>query len=151
MHDLVGNGGAKGRATVMRGSSIPSRLVGGVMGFPKAGEYDLHVEFDVDNGVERWTRSFGSKAFHSHLSQDGDRIVERFGPLRFAMDLPVSQDGLVMVIHRWTAFGIPMPLALAPKVHARESADAGWFRFEVSIGLPLIGPIVDYRGRLKRL
>lgn len=151
MHNLVGNGGASGSGTVVRGSGILAQIVGRVMGFPPAGEYPVHVDFTARDGVERWTRQFGEHRFHSHLSASGNRIIERFGPMRFAFDLPVNAEGLIMVLRRWTFLGIPMPLALGPKVEASERADGEDFIFDVQTALPLIGPIVSYHGRLRKL
>jgi hypothetical protein len=42
-------------------------------------------------------------------------------------------------------------LFLAPKSVAREWADGEDFWFDVPIALPLIGDVVHYRGRLRRL
>lgn len=151
MHDFIGDSAAIGTGTALRGSSPLARLVGWIMRFPPAGEYDVHVGFSERGGTERWTRSFGPHRFYSELSADGPRIVERFGPLRFQFDLPVGANGLRMVLRRWTAFGVPMPLALAPKITASESVDAGDFLFEVAVALPLIGPVMQYHGRLRRV
>jgi len=151
MHNLVGNGGASGRGTVVRGPGILSRMVGAVMGFPPAGEYPVHVDFTARDGVERWTRQFGAHQFRSHLSANGNRIIERFGAMRFYFDLPVNANGLRMVLRRWTFFGIPMPLALGPQVEASERAEGEDFIFDVQTALPLIGPIVSYHGCLRRL
>jgi hypothetical protein len=41
-----------------------------------------------------------------------------------------------------------MPMALAPRTPAREWQEDGRFQFDVSIALPLIGPVVHYRGWL---
>jgi hypothetical protein len=41
-----------------------------------------------------------------------------------------------------------MPMALAPHTPAREYEEDGRFHFDVEIGLPLVGPVVHYRGWL---
>ena len=48
----------------------------------------------------------------------------------------------------WSALGIPLPLALAPRIAAREWEEDGRFRFAVSASLPLAGEIVRYSGWL---
>jgi hypothetical protein len=148
IHAVLRDGGASGRATVERGSHPIARLVGAMMGFPRAGAHDLHVAFREQDGVERWTRCFSGKSFHSHLSEEDGRIVERFGPLRFQFDLPADAQGLTMVMRRWSVLRIPLPLALAPRTVAREWAEDGRFHFDVPIALPLIGPVIHYRGWL---
>ena len=149
LHSVVGDGGATGTATVQRGQSFPARLVATMMRFPPEGDHDLHVSFEEERGIEHWTRDFGGHVFSSTLSQSGDHLVERFGPMRFYFDLPADTSGLTMVMRRWTVFSVPLPLILAPKSTAREWAEGDAFCFDVPIDLPVIGRIVHYRGRLR--
>lgn len=151
LHNLVGNGGATGEALVTRGPSIFASIVSALMGFPRAGNHPLHVSFDEHEGVEHWTREFGISKFSSHLSQDGDFMIERFGPLAFRLSLDSNTEGLTMAVHSWTAFGIPMPRWLGPTTLAREWQDGDVFCFDVAINLPLIGNIVRYQGRLRQI
>ncbi len=44
--------------------------------------------------------------------------------------------------------GLPLPRALWPGIEATESEEEGRFRFDVQIGLPLVGRLVRYRGWL---
>jgi hypothetical protein len=119
------------------------------MRFPAAGSHPLHVSFAERDGVERWTRRFGDQAFTSELSECDGHLVERFGPLRFIFDLPSDARGLEMHLRKWSAYGIPLPLALAPRGVAREWEEQGRFRFDVPIALPLVGRIVHYTGWLE--
>lgn len=151
MHDLTGDGGAAGEGSVKRGSHVLARLIGDVMRFPPSGDYPLHVAFAAEAGKERWTRDFGGHRFASELSQAGNGVAERFGPLRFAFDLPSDEAGLGMTLRRWTLFGIPMPRLLGPRIAAREWEEEGRFRFEVGVALPLIGPVIRYQGWLEQL
>jgi NAD(P)-dependent dehydrogenase (short-subunit alcohol dehydrogenase family) len=151
MHQLSGDGGAHGAADVIRGRSPLAHLIAAAMGFPPAGTHQLHVAFGERDGVERWTRDFAGARFTSHLSERRGRLVERFGPLRFAFDLPGDDRGLTMVMRGWSVFNIPFPLAMAPRTRARESQDGEDFRFDVRVSLPLVGLIVEYRGRLRKM
>jgi hypothetical protein len=149
MHDLYGDGGAAGEGTVERGTNPIARLANWLMRFPPSGTYPLHVAFAERNGAETWTRRFGPHRFHSRLSQHGERVVEGFGPLRFAFALPSDDQGLAMELAGWSAFGLPLPGPLAPRIEAREWQDeAGRFRFLVAIRAPLIGAIIRYAGWL---
>ena len=150
MHALCGDAGAEGEGEVRRGRGL-AWLVGRVMGFPPSGSYPLRVAFAARNGKECWTRDFGGHAFSSELGQAGQGVAERFGPLRFAFDLPSDDKGLRMVLRRWSAFGVPMPRLLAPRIAAREWQEDGRFRFEVGVALPLLGAVVHYTGWLARL
>ncbi|MDP5278877.1 DUF4166 domain-containing protein [Sphingomonas sp. DG1-23] len=148
MHEVNGDGGAAGEGGVKRGSHPLARLIAAIMRFPPSGSYPLHVVFAERSGKERWTRDFGGHRFASELSQAGARVAERFGPLRFVFDLPADATGLRMELRRWTAFGVPMPRALGPRIAAREWQEDGRFHFEVGVGLPWIGPVIHYAGWL---
>ncbi|MDG2534273.1 DUF4166 domain-containing protein [Sphingomonas sp. HITSZ_GF] len=149
MHDMTGDAGADGEGQVRRGRGL-AWLIGRMMGFPPAGSYPLHVSFAAAAGKERWTRDFGGHVFSSELSLTGQGVAERFGPLRFAFDLPSDGKGLAMALRGWTAFGVPMPRFLGPRITAREWQEDGRFRFEVGVSLPLVGAVVHYAGWLAR-
>jgi hypothetical protein len=127
-----------------------ARLVAALMRFPPAGTWPLRVAFVEQDGVETWTRDFGGHRFASALSAaKGGLIEERFGPLRFAFDLPAGPHGLEMRLKRWSAFRLPIPRFLAPRIAAHEWQDEqGRFRFDVSVALPLAGEVVAYSGWL---
>jgi hypothetical protein len=150
MHDLNGEFGASGEGSVVRGKGPLARLVADFMRFPPEGRWPLRLAFVERNGIERWTRDFGGHRFASALSTArGGLIEERFGAMRFAFDLPAGPDGLEMRLRRWSAFRIPMPRLLAPRIAAREwQDDEGRFRFDVAVALPLIGDVVAYSGWL---
>jgi hypothetical protein len=52
------------------------------------------------------------------------------------------------VVRRWSVFGIPLPVALAPRGDSYEYAADGRFHFHVEIGHPFTGLIVGYQGWL---
>ena len=64
------------------------------------------------------------------------------------MALVCESDRMRLVLRRWSMFGIPLPLFLAPRSNAYEFARDGRFHFHVEIGHPFTGPIVGYRGWL---
>ncbi|HEX8533982.1 MAG TPA: DUF4166 domain-containing protein, partial [Allosphingosinicella sp.] len=149
LHDVLRDGGASGEAEVIRGRNPLAALAGALFRFPPAGRHPLHVAFAEQDGRERWTRDFSGRRFSSILSQHGQCLIERFGALRFAFDLPSNAKGLRMVMKRWWLGRLPLPIALAPRSDAREWEEDGRFRFDVSIALPLLGTIVHYRGWLE--
>lgn len=151
MHD--GTAVAEGRARVDRGGSPLALLAGAMMSFPPAGEdVPVRVMFEQTSRGEVWRRTFGAHAFQSLQSEGNGRskrlIVERFGALAFAMALVVEGDRLRLVTRRWSAFGVPLPLWLAPRSEACETEENGAFRFFVEISHPLAGLIVRYSGLL---
>ncbi len=153
MHDLDRELTAEGVATVGRGTSILSRLAAWIIGFPPAGEsVPVKVSFRVRDGRELWRRSFAGREFESTQEEGRGRneglLCERFGPLNAAMALVLDGGRLRLVMRRWSLFGIPLPLALAPRGDSYEFVEDGRFRFHVEIAHPFTGPIVAYRGWL---
>lgn len=152
MHDVERTALAKGRASVKRGSGWLARLMGWIIGFPPASDdVPVSVRFDVAQGIETWTRTFGDKSFHSHqfAGTSPGLICERFGPLTFAMALVSRAGRLSLILRHWRAFGIPMPMFLCPHSTAHETVEEGRFCFHVEIGHPVTGLIVQYRGWLE--
>jgi hypothetical protein len=148
MHEPTGDLPAEGEALVTGPGNAFGRFVARLVGFPPAGTHLLKVAMVERRGTETWTRDFGGRRFSSRLSRQGGYLVESFGPLSFRFELPGGPDGLTMVMRGWSAFGVPLPLALAPRSEAREWAEGGRFRFDVPISLPLLGRLVHYRGWL---
>lgn len=153
MHDVRSTASAEGRASVERGRSPLARLAAWVMGFPDAAaDTPVSVKFEVVDGVETWTRTFGNQTFSSQQFAGrgrSDRLVsERFGPLEFAFALVAADGKLELVLRRWSAFGVPLPLWLAPRSKSYEASEGGRFRFHVEISHPVVGLIVRYKGWL---
>src|SRR5262249_1044770 len=138
---------------VERGSGLLARLVTAIIGLPQttAGT-PVRVRFDSSARQEIWTRFFGKESFSSCQYAGRGRseglLCERFGPLVFAMALVGEGARLSLVMRRWSAFGVPLPMWLCPRSHSYESVAGGRFRFHVEIGHPITGLIVRYRGWL---
>jgi hypothetical protein len=150
LHDVDRSLVARGRATVERGDGRLARLAAAMIGFPSAAaDIPVEVRFDAADGRETWRRTFGERCFQSLQEEGtGGLLVERFGPLAFAMAVVVADGRLELAIQRWTIAGIPLPLWLAPWSKAHEREEDGRFRFDVEIGHRFTGPIICYRGWL---
>src|SRR5882757_2053842 len=103
MHDLQGVWVAEGAATVTRGPGLLACIAAAVVGFPHAGaNVALRVEFKLDNGRERWTRTFAGRAFHSTQEQGRGRyewlLCERFGTLKAGMALVLDEGRLRLIV-----------------------------------------------------
>jgi hypothetical protein len=152
MHD--GAASAQGRASVERGGSALARLAAFMIGFPRAAaDTPVSVAFETAGDTESWTRRFGGDCFSSSQFAGRGRsaglLCERFGPLTFAMAL-VPEDGrLSLILRRWSAFGIPLPMWLCPRSNSYEASEGGRFNFHVEIGHPFTGLIVRYKGWLE--
>ena len=155
MHDVDNTASAEGRASVQRGTGRLARLVAAIVGFPLAtADTPVSVQFNAIGEAETWTRTFGSESFSSCQFAGRGRserlLCERFGPLTFAMALVPEEARLRLVLRRWSAFGVPLPMWLCPHTKSYESAEDGRFAFHVEISHPLTGLIVRYRGWLVR-
>ncbi len=144
----------RGKAEIMRGKSLASRLVGKLFGFPAAGEnVDVIVNIDVAPRGEIWARTFGQSKFSSRQSLGRGRhvglVVESFGPLNFAMAIVEDGGKLRLKLRGWNCLGLPLPNWLMPASTAFEHGADGHFNFDVDIGLPMVGRIVRYAGWLE--
>jgi Domain of unknown function (DUF4166) len=151
MHDLLSNAEARGTASVVRGDGPLARLVATLMRFPPSSTaVHLTVRFVVRDGVETWTRTFGTHSFSSrqYAGRGHGLLCERFGPFTFGMALVGGGGRLTLVPKRWWAFGVPLPMWLCTRVNAYESAEGRRFRFHVEIRHPFTGLIVRYEGAL---
>jgi hypothetical protein len=75
-------------------------------------------------------------------------IVERFGILDFDLLVQVADERLTLSMCGMRCCGLPLPRVLWPTIEATESEEEGRFRFDVQIGLPMVGRLVRYRGWL---
>src|SRR3984957_18514907 len=154
MHHCTSPHVAAGQAQVLRGRHPLARLVAFAMGFPAAGQQvPLQVEFTPGVGGERWTRTFAGRSFTSFQSAgcgtSAHLLRERFGPLTFDLALVVEGARLCLVVRRWSLWGLPLPLLLAPGGDSYEMVINDRFHFHVEIRHRLIGLIVNYRGWLE--
>ncbi len=154
LHDISANARFSGRASVTRGKSLLSRMVGWFAGFPKAGKnVNVTVEIATDGERETWRRNFAGHAFSSEMSVGNGWLAalmcERFGPIRLGMALVTNGDVLRYVPRRWTFLGMPMPAVLMPNGEIFETVVDGKFIFHVEITLPFVGNVVTYHGWLE--
>lgn len=153
MHDVHHEQIAAGMANVTRGTSLLARCVAALIGLPdSASQIATRVHFKVAGASERWTRSFGARAFSSDQSaargSEEGLMCERFGPLSMALALRWDGERLRLILRRWRFLGVPLPRWLAPVCDAYESVDSGRFQFNVRIAHALTGLVVHYRGWL---
>ena len=126
---------AAGTARVDGPGTLAGRLVAAVLRFPPAAA-EVPVSVSIvpnDGGRERWVRDFGGRGFASVLSAAATpgRLTERFGPLRFELELRTGPGGVTgMPVRAWRLGRLRLPLQLAPGCRATEDLDAaGRFRF----------------------
>lgn len=154
LHSGTGTGRFNGLASVERGNSALSHLIGRMVGFPAAGSgVPVTVRIEARKGKERWHRNFDGHRFTSTYSlgrRRFDRLMcERFGPVKVGMALVPKDGELRYVARKWSFLGLPMPGFLLPKGEMYEAEIDGRFHLHVEIRLPLIGHLVTYKGWLE--
>ena len=144
-----------GRASIVRGTSLLSRLAGAIAGFPPAGnDVPVTVSMTRDGEAETWQRTFGTHTFRSQLSAasppGSGRMRERFGLLSFTIALGARDTQLAYPVTSARMLGVPLPGFLRPRSSTRETVDAkGRPCFDVRIDLPIGGHIATYTGWLE--
>ena len=143
---------AEGEAAVVGAKNAAGRLIARLFGFPgEASRVPVRVLIESRDGKEYWTRFFNDKPMRSVMQRAGDGVIEEsFGPIAIRMVLVGRPDGLDMVRSTGRIGPIPLPSFLLPTMKAEERTEGGRrHRFDVEIGLPLIGRLVAYRGYLE--
>lgn len=150
LHDVLHARRWKGRARITRGTHPLARVVSWVFRFPKATpDTPAEVLMERTEQGETWTRTFDRDCFCSHLAHRGGRSTERFGALKFELDLHVSGGDLHYPVKRGWALGIPIPSFLLPTSQATERVEDGRITFNVRLSAPIAGLLVHYEGWLE--
>jgi len=154
MHDVTPRVTAEGISTVSHGTSWLARVMVRLLRLPRAGgARRLRVTFERLGAVEVLARRYDDAILTTHQMAAGPAgsalLSERFGPLTLIIRLEPSSTALLFVVETARWFGLPVPRALRPRVEAREFVADGWYRFDVRIALPLVGPLIRYDGRLR--
>jgi hypothetical protein len=153
LHGVTSRSTFTGTCTVRRGHQPLAMLAAALIGFPRSGAgQDISVDLSVEADAEHWVRTIGGRRFSSVLRQGRGRsewlMRESFGPITVDIALLLDKGCLRYIVRGWTLFGIRLPRWLAPRSTALESGAEGKFSFDVTIGHPLTGVIVQYRGLL---
>ncbi|MGL4322277.1 MAG: DUF4166 domain-containing protein, partial [Paracoccaceae bacterium] len=150
LHSVMTQRRWQGRSRVTRGGGLLARVVAAVMRFPpEAEDVPLTVTMDRRGEAEVWTRDFAGRRFRSTLRLHERQMTERFGLLTFAIDLHVQDGALHYPVTKGWCCGIPLPRWSLPRSDTVEGSDGPRTTFDVSLSLPVIGPVVRYQGWLE--
>ena len=142
----------RGRGRARGGRSIIPALGRALIGLPEPGAYPaLAVTITPLGRSESWTRDFGPRRFSSRLKSlpTPGEFEEGLGALKFRFDLQPMPQGFRWRQRGWRFGPIPLPSALAPRIHATTFARDGVYRFRVLVAHPWLGVIFGYAGRLE--
>lgn len=140
----------QGRASVIRGTGLWSRLLATLFRFPPAtSDTPVNVTKTTTKNGETWTRCFGTRSFRSHLTATPKGMTERFGPFTFLLGLAIKDGALHYPVVAGRFGPIPLPRWILPQSEAREYVVNDHFHFDVRLLAPLTGALmVHYRGHL---
>jgi hypothetical protein len=149
MHGVGAARTAIGRGDVERVATRLARLLAWLLRLPRPGrDQPLEVSFAPRRGDERWVRCFGGRRFASRISVEDGFLVEHIYGASLLQRVKADEQGVTLELVRVRLLGLPVPRCLAPRFTARMSAPQCLYRFEVSVALPLVGPLVRYAGWL---
>ncbi len=142
-----------GLADIEPADTIGGRMISALFRFPRPGrQVPLDVLIEQTDKGERWVRRYRGREMVSLMGSpdvNGKTLEETFGIFSFRMKITARRDGLDMQMISARVGLVPLPGFLVPEVTATERVDKlGRHLFDVSIGLPVIGRIVRYRGWL---
>lgn len=138
-----------GTAEVMRGRGIGGWLAGRLKMPESHPACPMTVDGDHQPEAMYWARDFNGRKMTSVFRRDGAHLVESMGPINLRLR-PVAEAGRLVYRLEGAKIGpLPLPGALMPRLLAWEGEADGQYDFEVDVGLPLIGRLIRYRGRLQ--
>lgn len=149
LHARAGQPTYHGEAEVVRGIGWLAQICAWATRLPPSGHGPLKVEILARPNHEQWTRHFTRHPMRSRLWRLHSLLCERLGPVCFGFRLVLVDSRLSWAVMRVSVFGLPLPRRWFAAVKAYEYADNGQYRFEVSAALPLVGPLISYRGWLR--
>jgi len=104
-------------------------------------------------GTVHWHRDFDGREYTSNFSagigRNAGRLIEKMGVITVIFALERQGDLLYFEIIGGRLFGIPLPKMLSPRCVAYESEQDGAFMFDITIGLPMFGRLIAYKGAIR--
>lgn len=139
-----------GRVQVHAVGGRAARAVAAAMRLPAGGgESPIAVEIRRHGSGECWTREFPGRRMRSTLAARAGLLCERFGPVTLRFRLHGSAQGIEWEPVAASLFGLPLPRRTIMGIRAREWVEDGSYCFLAEGGLPLLGVVTAYRGRLQ--
>ncbi|WP_299932338.1 DUF4166 domain-containing protein [uncultured Pelagimonas sp.] len=147
----AGYGRFAGRITVSYAPLPFVAKLGRLFGFaPAADDVALVFEARQEAGRDYWRRMVGDTPMESELWVTTDGLLaEKLGPVTVTMRPILQGRQLILRVADFHFGRLAIPSWLQPEIEATEFAEAGRYRFEVTICLPIFGTqIVHYSGWL---
>lgn len=140
-----------GKVDVVRGKNLIAILIAKLFGFPPTqSDATIKVSMDRQGEQEVWIRHINETAFKSTFTQvvTAGEVYEKFGPVKFKVNLRLDQDRLHYDLVSARVLGVPLPKFFLPKSNTHERVESGKFVFDVDVHLPIFGRLIRYTGQL---
>ncbi|WP_083672194.1 DUF4166 domain-containing protein [Sphingomonas montana] len=152
VHDSDADQILSGFATIEASRDPVARLLCRVMRLPAPGsDVPVTVRFARRGGIEHWHRTFGDRHYNSTLHARRGLLVERMGPATNVFHISVVAGALHLDLIGFRFLGIPLPRHMRPACNAVERDRDGAFTFDIPVGLPGLGRVIHYCGRLETI
>ena len=119
------------------------------MRLPLPGEaVPVCLEVQTSAEGECWIRDFASQRLVTKQWLQDGLLIETAGPLRFGFRMAADAAGMRFEFARCWLLGLPLPVALSPRVQATVSEyENGWWVC-VRMELPALGLLTQYEGKM---
>lgn len=142
---------------IAKSMGIPAHLI-------TAGRCDFSLEVSHRDQSMFWCRTFGTdlRSANNAASVVESRFkpvnhfqtgywIEQHGHLRLHLAVELDQQGgWQWCLLRVFWFGLPIPLAVFPRLVAKKTIGGDNYLFQVAFSYPLLGFLFSYSGRLRR-
>lgn len=151
-------GKLSGAITIKFGRGIAGaigRRLARKLGVPTiSGPHQLEVEIAHDTSTLYWNRCFdGKQQMRSVFRPVGHwprgHWLEHTGAFEFKLSVDIIDRGWHWRVIGVRLHGLPLPLALMPRMDAYKRIEDSQYRFHVGCTLPIFGEVFSYGGLLE--
>jgi hypothetical protein len=139
----------RGRCSTVRGRGLLVGIAAWLSSLPATAEnVGITVAIRRDASGETWTRHFGTHEMKSRLWAEGAVLTERLGAMTFRFRLEEIEGRIEWRVCGARFLGLPLPASWFSQTVATEQLENDRYTFAVRASLPLLGPLITYRGWL---
>ena len=140
---------ARGTADVSSGNWL-AKAVARVLDLPRPGEgVTVTIDVETKGGVIICRRTFSGRTFSSVQWREGEKLVEKFGPVLMFFTVVVTGRCVEYSTDRVTLFKLRLPRLIAAKTDAVVCEDGDGWIVAVNVRSPLLGVLCRYKARLE--
>ena len=138
-----------GQCDIERGRHWLAPLFAAAASLPPSGtNVPVTVTIAADAHGETWQRNFAGHAMTSRLWRREQWLMEKLGLVTFRFQLSAEDGRIHWQVAGASVLGVPLPASWFAQTMAEEFENDARYRFDVQASLPIIGPLIRYRGWL---